>query len=139
MKVGRLTYDKSKWKTRVATAMRKVDRICMRFNSGEHIGMGVLYESARKIAHLGEEGGLIRARVNPTTVKRVSVVAEGIAVVCVLLENASHALYHIVDTQGTPMINFPLYTSDLRAQSTIDTSSLEALNLVMKEARDNDV
>jgi hypothetical protein len=135
-KSKRLSATKLRWKRRVLRIAEASDKICSRFEAGEHIGMGELYFTARRAAQLGDAGEELRAKVNRDITKRVSVMNEGIAAVCKLLENISAALLHIVDAQGTPVVDFPVYESKLRVTSEVETSSLDALEKVMAAARE---
>ena len=131
--MNRIKFSKntSKGRLKVGNALIVVDDHAKQFNTGFHIGMGALYDSARKVQELGCGGESLLEVCRELKLNMREDVIESIGAGCNILEVASKALEFIRDQQNTPNIEFPMYTSPSRATSAIDTgdklSGLEEL------------
>lgn len=130
----RLKFHRTKniWRRGVKRHIETVDDISSRHMQGKHISMGVLYEAARNVAKAGERGLQLRGRMDEYGVIQRSRVHESIAATCKLLESASKVLEKVADKQGTPLIDFPVFTSDLNATSDIELGANDALKALME-------
>lgn len=124
---------KGAWRLKASAITRKVDDVASRHISGKHIPMGELYELAYKVARIGEQGIALRGRMKEFGVKQQQRVHVSFASTCKLLESASRILERIAEVQGTPLIAFPLFVSDLEATTEIETEALAALDELKKE------
>lgn len=129
----KFSNKKSRWRNKVVRCLHKIDDIGERFNKGHRIGMGTLYEAARRIAAVGEEGHVLREKMDRYDVRRIDMVHESIAAKCKLLESAAKILELIMDRQGLRFVEFPVFTSDLSVVSDVETSALEAFTKLVKE------
>jgi len=60
-------------------------------------------------------------------------VHESIAGTCKLLEAASKVIQAIAEKQGTPLVDFPLFVSELAATSTVELGAQDALKQLMED------
>ncbi len=131
------SVSKSRWKKQVEKVILRVDDIASIFATGERIGMGALYGTAHKLAHVGERGIELRRRLEATPkISRIDNIHESIASACKLVEIASKTLEYIADKQNTPLIDFPVFVSNLHVTSKVDTGRLEAFEKLRKEMGD---
>ena len=125
--------DKSLWRRGVAKVIIGVDRIAQAHMCGDFLGMGVLYESAHKITAIGERGIRLRHRMDDYGIVKRDRVHESIAGACKLLQAASAVVQKIAEKQGTPLIDFPLFVSELAATSSTELGAQDALKQLMED------
>ncbi len=124
---------KAQWRMRVKTAVIAADEISARHNRGKHISMGELYEAAHRLSKLGNAGETLRGRMDEFGVKQRQRIHDSIAATCQLVESATKVLELITSIQGTPLVGFPVYVSDLDASAEVETDALEAFEMLKKE------
>jgi hypothetical protein len=132
--VKRMKFHRKKnvWRRQVKRHIEAADAVARDHVNGIHISMGRLYETARNIAKTGDRGLQLRASMKSYDIQRVDRVHESIASTCKLLESASKVMEGIADKQGTPLVDFPLFTSDLHVTSDIALGANEALEALMQ-------
>ena len=129
----RFHRDKSLWRKAVKRAIARADIISQAHMQGDYVSMGVLYEGARNIAKTGERGIRLRHRMDDYAIVKRNRVHESIAGTCKLLEAASKVIQTIAEKQGTPLIDFPLFVSELAATSSVELGAQDALKQLMED------
>jgi len=129
---ARFFRDKAVWRRRVKRVIKLADDICQAHMQGDYISMGVLYESGREVFTAGERGVLLRHRMNDYGVIKRDKVHESIASTCKLLQSASEVIQKIAEKQGTALIDFPLFESNLAATSKQELGAQDALKSLME-------
>lgn len=129
----RYASKKGAWRAKARDLTCRVDDIASRHISGKHVPMADLYELAYKVSVLGEYGIALRGRMREFDIKQQQQVHTSFAATCKLLESASKILERIMEVQGTPLVAFPLFVSDLDATTEIETEALAALAELKRE------
>ena len=127
--------DKSLWRKAVQKVINCADDIAQAHMRGDYISMGVIYATARKIAKVGERGVRLRHRMDDYGIIKRERVHESIASACKLLETASKVIQAITEKQGTPLIEFPLFISELAASSSVELGAQDALKQLMEDVK----
>ena len=125
--------DKAGWRKTVKVVIIATDNMCQSHMRGDYVSMGVLYETGRRVAKVGERGVRLRHRMDDHGIVKRERVHESIASTCKLLEAASKIIQTIAEKQGTPLIEFPLFISELAASSTMELGAQDALKQLMEE------
>jgi len=125
--------DKWLWRQQVVKAVIRADAVSERHMRGKFIGMGDMYEAAGQIKKIGDRGVRLRYRMDDYGVIKRERVHESIAASCKLLETASKVIQKISEKQGTPLIDFPLFISELASSSSVELGAQDALKQLMEE------
>lgn len=129
----RFHRSKSLWRRAVTRAILGADKIAKQHMVGDYISMGAFYESAQEIFAAGQRGVRLRHRMDEFGIIRRERVHESIAGTCKLLQTASAIIQKIAEKQGTPLIDFPLFVSELAATSTTELGAQNALKQLMED------
>lgn len=124
--------NKNLWRRKVKKVIEKADDMSQLHMQGKYISMGRLYETAREIAKAGERGLQLRSQMGDYRVKQRERIHESIAATCKLLESASKVCEQIADKQGTPLVDFPVFVSDLRTSSDVELGANDALKKLIE-------
>ena len=124
---------KGQWRTDVKRVTVAVDKIAERHIDGQHIPMMELYDMGYRIVGMGDRGIDLRARMKEFDVKQKQKVHQSIAATCKMLESAAKIIEFIAERQDIPMIEFPVFVSNLETNARIETDALAALDELKKE------
>ncbi len=140
MESKRFATEKCLWKKRLNKQCLKVDDLAAKFRTGRHIGMGALYETARKLQNIGLAGEKLRKEMDRTdpAIRMRNRCHEDLASGCKLVEIASKIIESIVDTQQTPKISFPSFATDMYSSTAIDTAPLENFEALRRQVEEDE-